>query len=150
MPPLQQQQRGGGRRRRRNTIQHIAKTNVFPHALLTKLHKWLSHKLSLSPTNYIPLTTPKTWVTFTYYNLMICKLTNLFHNTNLKISFYTNNTNHNILHNQIHNTNTHTYSGIYQQQCPTCNLSYIGLIYRPNWTKIRIKILRTHLLHHIK
>jgi len=23
-------------------------------------------------------------------------------------------------------------------------------LYRPNWTKIRIKILRTHLLHHIK
>ena len=82
------------------------------------LHTWPSHKLSLSPTNYIPLTTPKTWVKFTYYNDMICKLPNLFHNTNLKISFRTNNTNH--------NTNTHTHSGIYQQKYHTCNLSYTG------------------------
>jgi len=57
---------------KKNTLQHIAKANVFPYALLMKLRTWLSHKLSLSPTNYIPLTTPKTWVTFAYYNPMIC------------------------------------------------------------------------------
>jgi len=32
----------------------------------------------------------------------------------------------NILHNRIHNTNTHTYSDIYQQKCHTYNLSSIG------------------------
>jgi hypothetical protein len=56
------------------------------------------HKLSQPPTNDATLTTPKTWVTFIYYNPMIHKLTNLLQNTNPKfhsiptitpITFYT-------------------------------------------------------------
>jgi len=71
-------------------------------------HAQISQKVTLSPTKVIPLTattTPKTWVMFTYYNPMIQKLTNLFRYTNLKITFRTNNTIHNILYNRPHNTN---------------------------------------------
>jgi hypothetical protein len=62
-------------------------------------HAQISQKVALSPTKGIPLTantTPKTWVKFTNYNPMVWKLTYLFRNTNLKITFHTNNTIHNI------------------------------------------------------
>ena len=108
-----------------NTIQRFAKANAFPHALM-KLNTQISHKLTLSPTNVTPLTTttttttsPKTWVTFTFYNPMIRKLAHFFRNTNFKITFRTNNTIHNSLHNRPYYTNMHSHSGIYQMQCHT-------------------------------
>jgi len=64
---------------------------------------------------------------FIYYKSMIYKLTNLFCNTNLRITSHTNNTIHNILHNRAHDTNTHAYSGIYQLKC-----HIQPLIYGPN------------------
>jgi len=113
-----------------NTIQRFAKANAFPHALM-KFNTEISHKLTLSPTNVTALTTtnttttsPKTWVTFTYYNPMVRKLTRLFCNTNFKIAFCTNNTIHNSLHNRPYYKNIHSHSGIYQLQCQTRKLIY--------------------------
>jgi hypothetical protein len=53
-----------------NTIQHLAKANVFPHALLVNLNAQILQKLTLPSTEDSPLTTtttPKRWVIFTFY-----------------------------------------------------------------------------------
>jgi hypothetical protein len=47
-------------------------------------------------------------------------------NINIQITFHTNNTLHDILKTRTNNTNTHMRSGIYQLECQTCHLSYIG------------------------
>jgi hypothetical protein len=70
---------------------------------------------------------------------MIYKLTNIFCNTSLKITFHTNNTIHNILYNWAHNTNICAHSGIYQLKCHTFNLLYMG-----QTSMFRNKIQRTH------
>ena len=50
--------------KRTNTILRTAKANGFLHALLTNsTHTQITHKLSLPPTNYTPLTIQKTRVT---------------------------------------------------------------------------------------
>lgn len=63
--------------------------------------------------NNTPLN-PKKWITFTYHNPMIRNFTDLFKNTNIKITFHTNNTNCDVLKTHINNTNTYMCSGIYQ------------------------------------
>jgi len=53
-----------------NTIQHLAKVNVFPHALLTKLNAQLLQKHTLPSTKDSPpttTTTPKIWVIIAFY-----------------------------------------------------------------------------------
>jgi hypothetical protein len=47
-------------------------------------------------------------------------------NINIQITFHTNNTLHDILKTRTNNTNKHVRSGIYQLQCQTCHLLYIG------------------------
>jgi len=57
---------------------------------------------------------------------MTREITKLFKNTNTQITFRTNNTIYVILKIRTNSTNTYMRSGIYQLQCQTCHLSYIG------------------------
>jgi hypothetical protein len=54
------------------------------------------------------------------------KGTNIFKNTNLKISYRVNNTIQNILKTRIPNNDKYKKSGIYSLKCNTCNKYYIG------------------------
>ena len=76
-------------------------------------------------------TKTKKWALFTFHSPTIRQVTNIFRDTNLKITFRTNNTLQNILNTRQHNTNTYAQSGIYKMDCHTCNNSYIG---QTGWT----------------
>ena len=69
---------------------------------------------------------PPQKITFTYYNPMIRKIANIFKSTNIQITFHTNNTLHDILKTRSSNTSTYMRIGIYQLQCHTCYVLYIG------------------------
>jgi hypothetical protein len=66
-----------------------------------------------------------TWVSFTFHNPLVHKVTNLFKNTTVNVAFRSTN----IIYQQLQ---YHPYrepsklSGIYKLQCMTCNKSYVG------------------------
>jgi len=69
----------------------------------------------------------KKFVTFTFISPHICKITNLFRNTNVKIAFRCRNTIGNLIKPpKDHDIPPHNQWGIYQLTCNTCNLSYVG------------------------
>ena len=124
-------------------ILHIAKANGYPRSTIIKLNTHIQNRLQHPKTNTIPSNNKK-WVTFTFHSPIIRRITNIFRNTNLKITFQTNNSLHNILNtkHQNNNYNTYTLSGIYEMKCHTCKQSYIGQTGR-----FRIQIQRTHQIH---
>ena len=65
----------------------------------------------------------KQWITFTYYSLLIGKITNLYKQTNLNLALRTANTIHQQLTEKPISTNS---SGIYELKYNTCNNAYIG------------------------
>jgi hypothetical protein len=76
-----------------------------------------------------PMTTEqhkKKWVTFTYHNSTTRKITNLFHNTNIKIVFKTNNSIRHILNTQCRDNNQYMQNGKYRLTCQTCHKPYVG------------------------
>ena len=85
------------------TILHITKTNGFP--LLTKLNSLILHKIPSRVPN-TENTTQKISVTFTFNSPVVRKLTNLCHNTKIKIAFRSMNTVHSILRTRSNNTFT--------------------------------------------
>jgi hypothetical protein len=70
-------------------------------------------------------TKTKKWAIFTFHSPII-QVINIFRDTNLKITFRTNNTLQSILNTRQHNKNTYTQSGVYKVVCHTCSNSYIG------------------------
>jgi MoaA/NifB/PqqE/SkfB family radical SAM enzyme len=108
------------------TIPHTDKINTFPCSLLSKLVTQISRKLSLTPFQTYLSSDYKKVHSLTYYNPMVWEVTNIFKDTNTKISFRTNNTIRNKLNIRTHFTKSHTPSGIYQLQCQICDLSCIG------------------------
>jgi len=78
------------------------------------------------------------WVKFTYIGKETRAITKAFRNTNVNITFSTNNTISNLLTARHHN-NKEKYdnSGIYQLTCPTCKKKYIGQNGRSFKTRFR-------------
>jgi hypothetical protein len=109
-----------------NTIPHNYKISTFPCSLLSKLDKQISRKLSLTPLHTYMSANYKKVFSLTYYNPMLRKITNIFKDTSIKISFRTNNTIRNKLNIRRHFTKTYTPIGIYQLKCQTCDLCCIG------------------------
>jgi hypothetical protein len=67
------------------------------------------------------------WVKFTYIGKETRAITKAFRNTNVNITFSTNNTINNLLTAGHHTTKgKYDNSGIYQLTCPTCRKKYIG------------------------
>jgi hypothetical protein len=76
------------------------------------------------------------WVKFTYIGKETRAITKAFRNTNVNITFPTNNTISNLLTTRRHNTKEkYDNSGIYQLTCPTCKKRYIGHAGRPFETR---------------
>jgi hypothetical protein len=90
----------------------IAKTNGIPYSIISKLNTQITQEISLTPSYNSTLSNPEKWVTFTYYNPMIRKITNFFKSTNIQITFRTNNTIHDIRKTLTNNTNTYMHSDI--------------------------------------
>jgi hypothetical protein len=71
--------------------------------------------------------TRKNWykqkmVTFTHFSPLIRRITNLFKQTNLKVTFRATNTIQQLTKKQTHKDP----SGIYKLKCNTCNRAYVG------------------------
>jgi len=67
------------------------------------------------------------WLKFTYIGKETRAVTKAFRNTNVNITFSTNNTINNLLRARLHTTkDKYDNSGIYQLTCPTCRKKYIG------------------------
>ena len=101
------------------TILHIAQQNGFPTAMIHKLRHQIEHKTKhTSPQDR----KNKKWATFTYISPQICKITNLFRNTNIRITYKCRNTIANRIKPPGDHTPPHNQCGIYQLTCNTCNL----------------------------
>jgi hypothetical protein len=77
-----------------NIIFEIANT-VFPANVVHKLHDRIKQKLTINNKNKHleeKEERKKKWINFNYHNRVIRKITNLFHNANLKVAFETPNT----------------------------------------------------------
>jgi hypothetical protein len=70
-------------------IQTIAKNKNFPQSLLRKLNRQMNTKLTIGEPEE---KTKKLWTTFTDHSPKILKITNLFKNTKLGITFRTTTT----------------------------------------------------------
>jgi len=69
----------------------------------------------------------KIWATFTYISPEICKVTNIFKNTNVRIAFRCRNTIAKLIRPpKDHDIPPHNKWGIYQLTCNTCSRSYVG------------------------
>jgi len=104
------------------TILHIAQQNGFPPAMIHKLRHQIQHK-----TKHIsPQDKNKKWPIFTYISPQIRKITNLFRNTNIRITYKWRITIANRIKPPRDQTPAHNQWGIYLLTCNTCNLSYVG------------------------
>jgi hypothetical protein len=74
------------------------------------------------PLNFTPQQSKK-WVVFTYHSPLVRKVTNLFKQSNLRITLRTTNTTYQQLTDKPTQNNP---SGIYELKCNTCNRAYIG------------------------
>ena len=116
----------------RELMQTVARNNNFPVKLITNLKTGMQHK-----------TQPKMmkdenrkWAQFTYYSLKNRKLTNLFQQTNINISFKSTNTIQQCIRPRKQDkSQEHNLSGIYKLISKTCNKSYIGQTTSRNLTQ---------------
>jgi phosphoribulokinase len=85
------------------------------------------------------------WATFTYASPRIRKTTNLFKHTNIKIAFKSNNTISQLMKpDSKNNTPTYNKSCIYQLNCNTCKLAYVGQ------TSRNLKLLSQEYMRYIR
>jgi K+ transporter len=98
----------------------IARNNGFPAHIIHDLKKKLITK---KQKHDITTQQNKKCVTFTYHSPLIRKITNLFKQTNLNITFGATNT----VQQQLTEKPAHKNpSGIYKLKCNTCNNAYMG------------------------
>ena len=110
-----------------NTIQTIAKNKGFP----TNFIKWIKQQIQHNSNNKEHTNTEphtiKIRTTFTYFSQLVRKITNLFKNTNLQITFKTTCTVQQLTQHTSHlNTTEQEKSGVYKLTRNACNLSYMG------------------------
>jgi hypothetical protein len=68
-----------------DVICSVARNNGFPSQITHNLRRKLTNKRKTQNVN--TTTNNRTWVTFTFHNLLVHKVTNLFKNTNINIEF---------------------------------------------------------------
>jgi hypothetical protein len=108
-----------------DTIKHILRNNSYEVSLLEKMiRKEVMRKPSQQQ---MPEHPKQKWARFTYVGSETRIVTKLFHHTQVKVAYTTNNNLEKLLRNNTTNeANKYTRSGIYQLNCPTCSKKYIG------------------------
>ena len=109
-------------------IKQTASNNNIPIHLLTKLRHNVQKKLNQPHPPTAPTQDTK-WATFTHSSPHVRKITNLFKNTNVKVTFKSNNTTAQLTKphtTTIPSPNPHDMSGIYSLTCITCKHVYVG------------------------
>jgi hypothetical protein len=109
-----------------NAIRHIAINNGYPIKLIDQLqHKNLINN-DKTTRDKQPVQNNKKWVTFKYHSPLARKITNVFKNTDLQITYLATNTLWQILNINKKHMNKYSASGIYSLKCSTCNHIYVG------------------------
>jgi hypothetical protein len=109
-----------------NIIQNMARNNNFPNRLITNLKQQIERNTKQQQPDKKENTNRK-WVTFTYYNSTVRKITNLFKYTYIRISFKNNNTISQIFRTKQNNKNPeYNMSEMYKLTCKTCQHTYIS------------------------
>ena len=108
-----------------NTIHQIAKKNGYPITIIDKLNAQIMNKNLNNIQNNLQTqqNSIKKWITFEYHSPIIKKITNIFKNTNLHITYRVSNTTHKLL--KIYHRNKDIYTNIYSLKCNTCNMQYV-------------------------
>jgi hypothetical protein len=105
------------------TIKTIARNNNYPIKCIIKLKTQMQNKTPTPDAS----DNNKTWASFTYHSSNVRKITNLFRQTNVNITFRSANTIRQYTRPntavKIHDYNS---SGVYKLTCMSCNKSYIG------------------------
>jgi hypothetical protein len=111
-----------------NTIIQIAQQNGYPTILINRLNNQIKNKINRPKehTSTQNKNNNKKWTIFEYRNPLIRKVTNIFKNTNLRITFRISNTTQNLLKTHTQNKDKYKNSGIYSLRCNTCNSHYVG------------------------
>jgi hypothetical protein len=109
-----------------NIIYQIAKMNEYPLAVINQLNEKIMNKKQNITDDTIQTKRYDKWITFEYHSPLIRKVTNIFRNTNLRITFRVNNTINNHLRNKQRSTDRYENSGIYSIKCNTCGKRYVG------------------------
>jgi hypothetical protein len=109
------------RQKELNTIIHIALNNGYNKEDIIHIYNKSNYQQNIPNNNQ----EGKKWTTFTYTGNYICKITNIFKDTNLKIAFKTTTTLNNLLTNR-QKTYTYEQCGIYKLTCQSCHKVYIG------------------------
>jgi hypothetical protein len=94
--------------------------------MIEKLNKKITNKNNNKTNNTQTQQNNQKWVTFEHHNPIIRKITNIFRNTNLNITYRVSNTAQNLLKPHKRDNDTYANSGIYSIKCNTCNKRYIG------------------------
>ena len=115
--------------------------NGFPPTIMQKLRHQIKHKTKHT-TLHTSMNKNNRWATFTYISPQICKVTNIFKNTNVRIAFRCQNTIAKIVRPPKHDIPPHNKWGIYQLKCNTCRQSYVGQTSLA-WTYVSKNILDT-------
>ena len=113
-----------------NTIIQILSNNKYDPSILDKIkHKKEKPKPKQNNINH-------KWAIFTYTGRETLFITKIFKKTKVKITFSTNNTVKKLLSEKPEQTTSiFDKSGIYQLECPTCSMRYIGQTGRPFRTR---------------
>ena len=119
--PLTQEQQ----QKEKNIIYQIAKNNGYSIQMIEHLNRRIQNKTNKTKCNSQTKQKQK-WAIFEYHNPVIQRITNIFKNTDLHISFQVKNTTQYILRETKPKTTIYENSGIYSLSCNTCNLQYIG------------------------
>jgi transposase-like protein len=126
------------KRQELNVIKYIANKNKYDSTMVDALQNLISNnkkdrqKIDKEEDNQ------KTkWATLSYVGKESNKITRLFRNTDVKISFTTNNTMQKLLTHKLTEKSKDQYNkiGIYQLTCPDCEKKYVGQTGRPFCTR---------------
>jgi hypothetical protein len=98
-----------------NTIHQIVKKNEYPITIIDKLNEQIINKNLNNIQNNLQIqqNSNKKWIAFEYHSPIIKKITNIFRNTNLHITYRVSNTTHKLLKIYHRNKDIYTNSGIY-------------------------------------
>jgi hypothetical protein len=110
------------RERKKNIIKQIATDNGYPQIMIDHIQNCI-HKLK-KPQTKDP--TDQKWVTFTYFNPEIRKITNIFRNTKLRIAFRLTNTLSRYFTHAKTTKQDIQKSGVCEIICHTCGQKYVG------------------------
>jgi len=105
-------------KKKRNTILQILNNNKYDTSILRTLDTKTGNKHRKEKTK---------WAKFTYIGRETRAVTKIFKNTNVKVTFGTDNTIGKLLTTRHEHTRSkYDNSGIYQLTCPTCSMKYTG------------------------